>query len=600
MTQGVSIIDFAGLSIKDEQSVEVKSNGSSSYSIDAAKSKVAAGFSPGANRYRPPFVLKSTSTVEDDPFQSPSRQVSQNQGANQRTPTGPRVKRAHMSGNWRSGSSSDSDTDFSPSREKAERSAKRSGNKSSSPPHQFFEQSLDSDVGDDETGFQSIKDEDSQAVFPPSCCVFVANLLQSETEEALQVAVTQVFREYGSVFVKIRRDSKQMPFAFCQYTDPEHAERAIREGRGRLIKGRPCRCEKAKAHRLFFVERKYGPTITPEEVRKILEPFGNITTCYSASNVERTALNLNEGVICEFEMYDEGQAAFAAYRNHELYKLHAVAGMASPSKPGKNPVDNADRIWLARYEVDRRSIFVGNIPAGTTEDQLAEIFEPYGSIASIVLRESPSRYDAQEKFCFAFIEFRSPMAVTRVIPAASKTGFTFGGKTLRIAQKDSDRRRKGDDVSAQSPAPRRNDSAVNSPASIGSPSYGTSFSPFYPGTVYTDGTQFYTTTPTSYPGTMPYSPYYSYPGTPAYTTHTATSSGSPGAHQAFSYYYPTYQPAPTFAMYPTSTQQQVSPAPTNYPPAYTPMSGTHNQDDRSTTPTPAGHTQTAESSLVSE
>jgi hypothetical protein len=32
------------------------------------------------------------------------------------------------------------------------------------------------------------------------------------------VAVTQIFREYGSVYVKIRRDGKQMPFAFCQYT----------------------------------------------------------------------------------------------------------------------------------------------------------------------------------------------------------------------------------------------------------------------------------------------------------------------------------------------------------------------------------------------
>jgi hypothetical protein len=47
---------------------------------------------------------------------------------------------------------------------------------------------------------------------------FVLSLLQSESEEALQVAVTQVFREYGPVFVKIRRDAKQMPFAFCQYT----------------------------------------------------------------------------------------------------------------------------------------------------------------------------------------------------------------------------------------------------------------------------------------------------------------------------------------------------------------------------------------------
>jgi hypothetical protein len=32
------------------------------------------------------------------------------------------------------------------------------------------------------------------------------------------MAVTQVFREFGPVFVKIRRDIKQMPFAFCQFT----------------------------------------------------------------------------------------------------------------------------------------------------------------------------------------------------------------------------------------------------------------------------------------------------------------------------------------------------------------------------------------------
>lgn len=65
-----------------------------------------------------------------------------------------------------------------------------------------------------------------------------------------------------------------MPFAFCQYRvshlcekpfaalvliilqTPAEAERAIREGRGRLINGRPCRCEKAKAH------RKLPPALT--------------------------------------------------------------------------------------------------------------------------------------------------------------------------------------------------------------------------------------------------------------------------------------------------------------------------------------------------
>jgi hypothetical protein len=53
---------------------------------------------------------------------------------------------------------------------------------------------------------------------PESHADFFLSLLQSESDEALEVAVTQVFREFGSVWVKIRRDAKHMPFAFCQYS----------------------------------------------------------------------------------------------------------------------------------------------------------------------------------------------------------------------------------------------------------------------------------------------------------------------------------------------------------------------------------------------
>jgi hypothetical protein len=38
-----------------------------------------------------------------------------------------------------------------------------------------------------------------------------------EDEQELEAGVLAVFREYGMVFVKIRRDAKNMPFAFCQY-----------------------------------------------------------------------------------------------------------------------------------------------------------------------------------------------------------------------------------------------------------------------------------------------------------------------------------------------------------------------------------------------
>ena len=36
-------------------------------------------------------------------------------------------------------------------------------------------------------------------------------------DDTLERSVTQVFKEFGTVYVKIRRDSRGMPYAFCQY-----------------------------------------------------------------------------------------------------------------------------------------------------------------------------------------------------------------------------------------------------------------------------------------------------------------------------------------------------------------------------------------------
>lgn len=45
-----------------------------------------------------------------------------------------------------------------------------------------------------------------------------ASLYAEESEKALEVAVTEIFRQWGTVFVKIRRDPQGMPYAFVQYT----------------------------------------------------------------------------------------------------------------------------------------------------------------------------------------------------------------------------------------------------------------------------------------------------------------------------------------------------------------------------------------------
>lgn len=96
---------------------------------------------------------------------------------------------------------------------------------------------------------------------------------------------------------------------------------------------------------------------------------------------------------------------------------------------------DATKAYLARYEVDRRSIFVGNLPLGATEQQIRDIFEHYGEIQEISIRENASKFErkwkiiicrsqanvcttiAEEKFAFAFVEFRSPLAVANAVGA---------------------------------------------------------------------------------------------------------------------------------------------------------------------------------------
>ncbi|KAH7386150.1 hypothetical protein BKA64DRAFT_725872 [Cadophora sp. MPI-SDFR-AT-0126] len=564
-------------------------------------SKLSINDGKVAARYSPPFVRNGSQCKVEDPFTSPQHRLSQ------RTPTGPKSKgRSSKSDNWRSGSSSGSGSGCtSPSAARIIGSAQNG--------HGVFIQEYSSEDGDLKTNEQVlIKSEDAQAIFPPSSCVFVANLLQSEGDEALEVAVTQIFREYGTVYVKIRRDAKHMPFAFCQYTNDSDAERAIKEGRGRLIKGRPCRCEKAKAHRLFFFERKYGPVVTPSEVQELLRNFGRISFCRNVNQVERAAYNLNEGVMVQFEMYDEGQVAHQAFRNHNEFKMQCMANMGSPAGRGLSKSDPAHRSYLNTYDVDKRSIFVGNLPTDISEGEIFDIFQQFGGIVQVTLHKNDSTIDITQKHCFAFVEFQQQPSVTRALIAMP--GYILQDRAIRVSQKDTEAakartRRQPARValslagSYQSPATRSVSQPQASPLAHMSPGYASPYG-------FTQGGQYYNYQGTAFPGQVQYyspsySPtvypppsYFTYTGSPSYNhgaTATATTTGSPTHPQ---YYYGGYTqyPSPTSywpASSPVATQQQVN----YYTQTYSPPNINVVQEDRSATPTPAGYPAATDNSL---
>ncbi|RKF63924.1 Polyadenylate-binding protein, cytoplasmic and nuclear [Erysiphe neolycopersici] len=376
--------------------------------------------------YSPTFIRNSIQS--DDPFTTNcTTTISQSQGFDQRT-TRKVTKCSSNIEDWNSGSSTGNSTSLSTSQLAIQTNR--------STQHGKFSQNFvspASSVNDSDT--LPVNPQDAQAIYPPSSCVFVANLLQSENDEALVAAVLEVFRKFGTVFVKIRRDAKHMPFAFCQYTNDENAELAIKNGRGILIKGRPCRCEKAKAHRLFFFERKYGSTVTPDEVKKLLCNFGKLTECRPATQTEMASNNLGEGVVVNFDMFENGKNACQAFRNHAIYNMIRLFHLGA-SQHDRGQSDPTHRAYLDTYEVDRCSIFVGNLPSEINDLEVKDIFSKYGDIINITTYKNESNFDPFSKHCFAFVQFTSQSSVNTAITELNCS--LLRGRTIRVSQKDSE------------------------------------------------------------------------------------------------------------------------------------------------------------------
>ncbi|KAI0403058.1 hypothetical protein F4802DRAFT_608259 [Xylaria palmicola] len=246
---------------------------------------------------------------------------------------------------------------------------------------------------------------DAQTYYPAEACIFVANLPESKSDTVLEVAVTKAFSAFGPVFVKIRRDPKNMPFAFCQYTDSKHAQKAQKEGKGLLVEGRPCRTEMVKANRCYVMFNREGHQVNAVEARSHLLQFGEIAKLEPLHEEAVRAMKLPGAVFVEYTHFDPGRDIISAYRYHEEYGVVAYdLKKASSSQP------NHYANYLARYEIDRRSIYVGNLPHNV--ENIEEILRHAASKAGMVekvqiIRKEP-RNEGGRPTVFAFVEYARP------------------------------------------------------------------------------------------------------------------------------------------------------------------------------------------------
>ncbi|KAI1343328.1 hypothetical protein F5Y15DRAFT_412123 [Xylariaceae sp. FL0016] len=292
---------------------------------------------------------------------------------------------------------------------------------------------------------------DAQEFYDPGWCIFVANLPESLTDTELEVRVTKSFSAFGAVFVKIRRDVKNMPYAFCQYTNAAEAERALANGRRIVIDGRVCRTEKTKANRKYVMASRKGLTVDIEEARMQLSRFGDIRSLERLDDDIGRKLSAVGGVIVEYSKFEPSRDVIATYRHNQ-----EVTVFAYDLKKASRSTGEQNQAFLENYEKDRASIFVGQLPLGQecVEDDVLEMFSQFGQIVAhkIVLKDPKT--DGGRPAHFAFIQFKRPemakMAVEgsvsilrfymywySLLTDAVERDVTLYGSRLRVEKKES-------------------------------------------------------------------------------------------------------------------------------------------------------------------
>jgi cold-inducible RNA-binding protein len=81
----------------------------------------------------------------------------------------------------------------------------------------------------------------------------------------------------------------------------------------------------------------------------------------------------------------------------------------------------------APQEVNNKKLFVGNLPYGTSEDQLRELFSQYGELSAVTL--IVDKMTGRSKG-FAFVEFTDEAAAAQAVEAVN--GFELDGRALVV------------------------------------------------------------------------------------------------------------------------------------------------------------------------
>ncbi|GKU02580.1 unnamed protein product [Fusarium langsethiae] len=270
---------------------------------------------------------------------------------------------------------------------------------------------------------------DAQAIYPAEACLFVANLAQNVDDLSIEKDLTRFFGQYGTVFIKVKRDRRIMPYAFAQFTERQHADFALQKASGKEIMGRYLRLEKCGGNLSYIIFRKNRRTVHYDEAHNIFSPYGKIAKIETLDYRIQLKLNVPPSLMVQYEKFDPRRDVIKFFGHSDVFII-----MLYDPKIGQDPSERApgDRTFMEHYDKNRRSIFMGSLPPHTDEHLVHRLASLCGDIVSIDLRNIPDINGGLPNV-YAFVEFERPNAPDEAVRQFN--GTHVEGSILRVERR---------------------------------------------------------------------------------------------------------------------------------------------------------------------
>lgn len=264
-----------------------------------------------------------------------------------------------------------------------------------------------------------------------SASLYVGDLAPDVTEALL----FEIFNAVGPVAsVRVCRDAatrRSLGYAYVNFHRVDDAERALDTLNFKNIRSKPCRI--MWSHRDPALRRSglgnifvngLAKSIDNKQLYDTFSVFGNILSTKVAQNSKGESLGYG---FVHYESEESAQNAIAKVDGKVIAGQQVIVA-AFKSKKERTGGNSKQQFT---------NIFVKNLPADTTKEQMDALFAKYGTITSSMV--NTDKTDPTQPRCYGFINFQAPEEATAAVEGMNN--FEYQGKPLFVgrAQKKEER-----------------------------------------------------------------------------------------------------------------------------------------------------------------